>query len=107
MPFTPFASRSSMMRLLFRGRTVSRNSELDLDIRNLFRGFLSSFTCDGPELGRVIGHESELVLCPAAASLFVPGEAGSLQTASASSNVQTQAEISRMDFSGRIGFLDT
>src|SRR5262249_40033380 len=48
--------------LLFRGSTVSGNSEINLDTRYLFCGLFRSFACDGPELGRIVGHESELVL---------------------------------------------
>src|SRR6185503_1232018 len=54
--------------LLFRGRTAGRNSEIDLDVRYLFRSFFRSLTGDGPELGCIIGHESELVLRSGAAA---------------------------------------
>ncbi len=68
--------------LLFRGGTVSRNPEFDFDVGNVLRGFLSAFARDGPEVGSIVGHESEFVLCSGAASARYwcrKAQAGSLQ----------------------------
>ena len=53
--------------------------------------------------------KASLCFVPAAPpAVFVPeGEGWQAANNNVTNNVQTQAEISRMDFSGRIGFLDT
>jgi hypothetical protein len=54
--------------LLLGGSAVRRNPELHLDAGNVLRCFLSSFARDNPEVGGIVGHESEFVLGSGAAS---------------------------------------
>src|SRR6185369_12903781 len=109
IPLTPFASRSSMMLCCSAAVPPA--------------GILNSTSMSGISFAafsvplRAMVQNSDGLLVTKASLCFVPEpppavfvpEGEGLQAANSrvSNNVQTQAEISRMDFSGRIGFLDT
>jgi len=51
---------------LFGGGAVGGYAKFNLDSGNLLLSFLSSFTGDDPEIGSVVGYESEFVWSAAA-----------------------------------------
>src|SRR6185369_17108379 len=109
MPFTPFASRSSMMLCCSAAVPPA--------------GILKSTWMSGISFAafsvplRAMVQNSDALLVTKASLCFVPalppavfvpeGDGWQAAKINGSNSAQTQAEISRMDFSGRIGFLDT